>query len=335
MNRSAFLTLGGLALLALLILVGCERPDPQETVAEAPTETPTPLPTPSPGPTQPPVQVYVVIAQPTTNPNQPLAGFQGDQSSAQQATATTIEILPTVTPPTTPVPTALPEDYFIGWAWSESLNESQEQVVVDQNGIVLRDRPALDGKSVGIVMGFADVIIVGRQRCGYTPIIVHGRNMLSRTTPQPEVFPPEPVPTELPPFMPTPIPQTNTTDGWAYTDELTILGQTAISGPLGVNLRSDPCQTADNLGFIPAGSNLIIIGFANGEYTPVRVDNDIIQLPYDPLVFATAEADTSLIKSTLQPTSTPTATLEETISPTPEATQTLTETPTPSPNTAP
>ncbi len=278
--------------MAAAILAGCERPDPQEAVALVPTLPPPPPPTAVPLATQPPVQVYVVIAQPTVRAEQPVA----DGQLVQVITATPVmEVQQTAVPPTpvaevSAAATPLPENYFLGWAWSDSLIENSHIVNVDMGGIILRDRPSQDGRVVGIVMGFADVFVVGRERCGYSPIIVHATNMLSRTTPHLEVLAPEPAPTDLPPFFSTSVPQGLTTTGWAFTDELTILGQTAISGPLGVNLRADPCWAAPNLGFIPAGSDLIVLGLPRDDYTPVRVNNDVLQIPFDPLVSATIQA---------------------------------------------
>jgi hypothetical protein len=282
---------GVIIFMAAAILAGCERPDPQEAAALVPTLPPPP--TAVPLPTQPPVQVYVVIAQPTVRAEQPV----GDGQIVQVVTATPVTEVQQATVPPTPMAeasaaaTPLPENYFLGWAWSGSLIESSHMVNVDMGGIILRDRPSQDGRTVGIVMGFADVFVVGQERCGYSPIIVHAINMLSRTTPHLEVLSPEPAPTDLPPFFSTSIPQGLSTTGWVYTDELTILGQTAISGPLGVNLRSDPCWAAPNLGFIPAGSNLIVLGLPRDDYTPVRVNNDVLQIPFDPLVSATIKAE--------------------------------------------
>ena len=283
----------GAIIAAIVLLAGCERPDPEETTTVLPTQTPLPVNTPIPQPTQAPVQVYVVIAQPTRDPNQTMAENQAP--IVVTATPEIEEAEPTreivVESQVSPEATPLPEGYFLGWAWSESLVAVNNLVTVDQGGIILRDRPSQDGRSVAIVMGFADVVIVGAEKCGYEPVIVHEINMLSRTTPQLEVQSPEPRPTELPPFFPTPVPQGDTTSGWAYTDELTILGQTAISGPLGVNLRADPCYGGKNLGFIPAGTDLIVLGLPNGEYTPVRVENSAIQAPYNPLVLPAGQPD--------------------------------------------
>jgi hypothetical protein len=134
---------------------------------------------------------------------------------------------------------------------------------------------------------------------------------------------------------------------------LTILGQTAIGGPLGVNLRSDPCLGATNLGFIPAGANMIVTGWPNGDYTPVRINKDLVQPPLEPLTQpplladddllggATSGAEVALspVSPTIVVTSTttlaPTATFTPTATLTPIATLTSTSTVTATVNLAP
>jgi hypothetical protein len=91
--------------------------------------------------------------------------------------------------------------------------------------------------------------------------------------------------TATPLFGIQPTPAANTTSGWAFTQELTVVGETAISGLSGVNLRLDPCRNGENLGFIPPGVNMVITGPPVGDYTPVQVDTDVIRLPYDISIF--------------------------------------------------
>jgi hypothetical protein len=224
----------------------------------------------------------------------------------------------------------LPADFYIGWVWTNSLIDSKDQVTVVKEGLTLHDRPSQEGNTVGTVIGLADVIIVGQKYCGYTPIMVDVANMLLRTTPHPAVLPAEPLPTEPPPFTPTARPVGNVTNGWAYTDELTLLGETAISGALGINLRSDPCLAATNLGFIPAGSNLIVTGLPNEDYTPVRVNNDILQPPFefpelaadreDDVLSSRSELEFDAFAPTVSPTPFLTTTPSPTVSPTPSPT---------------
>jgi len=275
-RRFVIASLALLYTLALGLLAGCERPDPQDAVVEAPTQAATPLPTTSPLPTHAPIQVYVVVVQPTPDNTAPTV--------QNLPVAAPTQIPPTALAPTpalTVEPTPLPQNYFQGWAWSDSLVEDDGQVRSSAGGLTLRDRPAEEGQVVGVVIGLTGVFIVGQEQCGYTPIMVHAANMIDRTTPHPEVYPPVPLPTDAPPFAPTPPPTGNAVAGWAFTDEVTILGETAIAGALGINLRSGPCRAGANLGFVPAGSNMIVSGPPSGEYTPVRVSHDVLQLPFN------------------------------------------------------
>lgn len=274
--KSIFLLV--IILISFGLLFGCERPDPKGADIQLTAETATPVPTPTAFPTQPPVQVYVVVVTPTPDPSQPAKSRRPVSIRIDKSAIAA----PSRTPSTSKEePTPIPTDHFQGWAWSDSLQDYHGQARVKVAGLTLRDRPSQDGRVVGVVFGLANISVVGRDMCGYTPILVYTDNMIIKTTPHPEVLPPEPLPTEPPLFTPIPLPTARFTDGWAYTDELTILGQTAISGPLGINLRLDPCQAATNLGFVPAGSDMIVTGPPGIEYTAVQVSNELLQPPLE------------------------------------------------------
>ena len=325
--------LGVIVVLASISLVACERPDPQDIVVQLPTLMPTAMPTPTVQPTQPPIQVYVVVVQPTPDGSQPSAS----NLPAIAPTVAPAALISSPTPVMTPEPTSLPPNYFQGWAMKDSLFVEDGRVKVDQVGIILRDRPSSDGEQVGVVIGYSEIFVVGRERCGYAPIMVYAGNMLSRTTPHLEVFPSEPLPTEASPFAPTPFAAGNATSGWAFTDELTLLGETAISGPVGINLRSDPCRAATNLGFMPAGSNMIIIGPSSSEYTPVRVSNDVLQLPFDFSAIGLDGIDDALSSRSQDPLplATPTTSTEDVPENSPTPVPSITAPPKPSPSPTP
>lgn len=340
MKRVSFqrtILLGGLIIATLVLLAACERPDPQDTAVSAPTLTPTIAPSPTIEATQAPVQVYVVVVQPTPEATRVAA----NNIAVMAPTITTAQLDLQQAPALTPEPTALPDNFFLGWAWNDSLIAEDSRVTVDEIGIILRDRPAQSGQQVGIVIGFAEVIPVGRDRCGYTPVLVHAGNLLTRTTPHPEIWPPDPLPTEPPPFAPTPFPVGNATAGWAYTDALTVLGETAITGPLGINLRIDPCRGANNLGFIPAGSNIIVVGPSNEQYTPVRVSNDVLQVPVAPpdVVLPDNNTEAPDLTAAQEEESSPDTSADEFLTPTdvpaPIETSTARTSPTPSPSPVP
>nr|MBP8056620.1 hypothetical protein [Chloroflexota bacterium] len=78
----------------------------------------------------------------------------------------------------------------------------------------------------------------------------------------------------------------NTTPGWAFTTQITLKEDKANAGQYGINLRGQPRRDGQNIGFIPANTELLVTGPAQGEYTPVRVDNAHIQPPFQPVSFA-------------------------------------------------
>jgi hypothetical protein len=201
---------------------------------------------------------------------------------AQQPTATqTAFPTPFVQEPSTDLDAYYRENYYLGWAWSDGMTVFRNHLYAGVIGLNLLDKPTDDGKSVGLVIGLADLIVAGRSRCGYTPVLVHATNMMDIVTPRPEIEAPVPLgvlntPTPLGRLYPE-----GTTTGWAYSSEMLAIGQNAIAGPMGLNLRAEPCQGAKNLGFVPSGADLVVTGRPEGEYTPVLVKNDILQLPFN------------------------------------------------------
>lgn len=51
----------------------------------------------------------------------------------------------------------------------------------------------------------------------------------------------------------------------------------ATAGQYGINLRSAPRRDAAKVGFVPGNASMIVTGAAQGEYTPVRVDDAVLQ----------------------------------------------------------
>jgi hypothetical protein len=68
--------------------------------------------------------------------------------------------------------------------------------------------------------------------------------------------------------------------GWAFTQNLTISGTSAISGKYGTNLRSKPSRIAQNIGLLKEGATAVVAGVGKGEYTPVLArQDDVSQKP--------------------------------------------------------
>jgi hypothetical protein len=51
----------------------------------------------------------------------------------------------------------------------------------------------------------------------------------------------------------------------------------ATAGQYGINLRKAPRRDAEKVGFVPGNASMIVTGAPQGEYTPVRVDDDVLQ----------------------------------------------------------
>ncbi len=115
--------------------------------------------------------------------------------------------------------------------------------------------------------------------------------MLSMMSPRPEILEPEFHSKQ--PDLPVPLlaAEEGTTIGWAYIGAVKITEDVAVPGGFGINLRQDPCRYAPILGFVQADGPMIITGPQSGEYIPVRVANDVIQLAayaFFPLLFEPA-----------------------------------------------
>ena len=264
------------ALVAILLLVACERPDPSMVAAAAPVLLPSPTTTPEPAATPEPVQVNVTIIMPTSE-----AGQQVLPEIVQ-----VVVVSPTPDPTEVAVlekgaiePTPYPNNFYMGWAWSDGLvARENNRVFVSSKGAQLWDRPSPDGKGIGLVVGLAEVVVVGQSYCGYTPVMAHMGNMLTMITPRPDVIQPAAM-ADQQPQAPLFAVQQGTTSGWAHLGSLVLMDNSVVPGQFGITLRQEPCKYAANMGFVPADGLMDITGPPSGEYVPVRVSNDVIQLP--------------------------------------------------------
>ena len=174
------------------------------------------------------------------------------------------------------------DDVFLGWAFTQGLELHGQQAVTNQFGINLRARPQTDAGMIGLVKGMAVLRVAGRPQGEYTPVRVRRQDFLDLTAPDLDVAQPEPLPAGGPPGPEPPAPIHDTTPGWAFTSAITVSDGQAIVGDFGINLRSAPRRDAENVGFVPAGERIIVTGPAQGEYTPVRVDDEVLQPPFQP-----------------------------------------------------
>ncbi len=170
---------------------------------------------------------------------------------------------------------------YEGWAWTKYLTIHGRQATAGQYGINLRDKASKNGKNIGLLKGGTTAEIIGEAKGGYTPVAANFADVLNKIDPPPHIEKsiafdnPD---TSSPIFMP---PQ-HSTPGWAFSSSLTVNGTQATVNLYGANLRDAPRRDGKNIGFIPEGGSVWVTAAAQGEYTPVRVDDAVLQRPFDP-----------------------------------------------------
>lgn len=178
--------------------------------------------------------------------------------------------------PETPVewPAPAPAAY-LGWLQTASLEPADAAtfVVSKRFGANFYAAPDRQSTLLGLVKGFATVTVAGRNEGGFTPVSVRGDDFVLINYPIDKIQTPQPLPGGGP--VETPEPPQETTPGWVFSADLTADGpDSATVGQLGVILRAAPQRNAAVLGYIPAGMTVLITDKAQGEYTPVRVNDD-------------------------------------------------------------
>lgn len=185
-------------------------------------------------------------------------------------------------PPTTPSPVIPPADTILGWAFTQNLTTSGNQVTSGRYGTNLRARPLRDGALIGLFTEGSLAALAGKPIGEFTPLFVPRRALQNLVASLPQAQQPEPLTGGgTPPPVAQPI--ADTTPGWAFTAAMNVAGGMATAGQYGLNLRAEPRRDAGNVGFVPGGASMLVIGPAQGEYTPVRVDDKVLQKPFSPL----------------------------------------------------
>ncbi len=175
----------------------------------------------------------------------------------------------------------LPEGIFLGWVPSQHIQINGAYATARHSGVHLQSRPDPQGKYFGTVKGDATVTIAGPADESYTPILTNKMDLFRLASPLPEIMLPEPFPDNRSPVIPFPHPPHDTIPGWVLTSDTTIDGDTGMAGPHGLTLRDAPKRDGKKIGFIPPGVPFLITGLASGEFTPVRVDEKLVQPPFD------------------------------------------------------
>ena len=182
---------------------------------------------------------------------------------------------PVVTP--SPPPSRPVSDSILGWAWTNNLTIRDDEAISGRFGTSMRANPTRTGTRLGTLNEGARAKVTGKARGEYTPVYANKGDVTGLPVTMPSVEQPE----GLPPTDPKPPAQPvhDTTPGWAFTSGIVVSGETAVVGPYGLNLRDTPRRNGENIGFVPGNEQIIVTGSAQGEYTPVRVDDDLLQAP--------------------------------------------------------
>ncbi|MFQ5400638.1 MAG: peptidoglycan DD-metalloendopeptidase family protein [Anaerolineae bacterium] len=179
--------------------------------------------------------------------------------------------------------TDLPDDIYLGWVETQFLRAIGIYATVRHRGVNLRSKAANSGKLIGSVKGDATVTVAGPARAGYTPVLVQKESLYRITSPRPEVQLPDPFPNGRPASAPMPGPSQQNRRGWVLTADILVTGDHATAGPHGLNLRDGPHRNAASIAFIPPAAAMIVTDDPQGEFTPVRVDEALLQPPVDSL----------------------------------------------------
>lgn len=185
-------------------------------------------------------------------------------------------------PPITQPPSTTPDqpaaNSILGWAWTNNLTIRDDAAISGRFGTSLRANPSRTGARLGTLNEGAIAQVAGKVRGEYTPLYAIKSDITDLPTSLPSVEQPE----SLSPTAPKPPsqPAHDTTPGWAFSSGIVVSGETAVVGPYGLNLRDTPRRNGENIGYVPGNEQVIVTGSAQGEYTPVRVDDNILQRPF-------------------------------------------------------
>lgn len=174
-------------------------------------------------------------------------------------------------------------DKVVAWAFTKNLKIDGKRATSGQYGTTLRSRPFRNAPPVGVFNEGAVAEIVGMTKFEYTPVWVNLEDVSNLVRPLPAIEPPTGMPEDTSQApVGSNMPYHEDMPGWAFTGQITITDGKATAGQYGINLRKDPRRDGENLGFVEAGTQMIITGAPQGEYTPVRVDQRMVKSPVAP-----------------------------------------------------
>lgn len=167
---------------------------------------------------------------------------------------------------------------YLGWVEQRRLSADSGYVTVRQRfGANLLQNPSAASPIIGLVKGFATVLIVDEPEDGYVPIHVAADDLLNADGEVAIAKPPH-NPIGVTPIAP-PKPIHDTTPGWVLSTEVGSIDGEGFVSAFGATLRNQPRRDAATLGFVPPNGNVIILGEQQGEFTPIRVDDTLLRPP--------------------------------------------------------
>lgn len=171
-----------------------------------------------------------------------------------------------------------PDNAYLGWVEASSLAVAGPYALVrPRYGVTLYAAPTPDAPSLGLLKGYATVSLAGLEKNGYIPVLLKADDILSPVKPWPLVESPEPL-SEAPAPLPF-SPPADSVPGWLLTGDLAGQATQATATLATSILHKAPQRDAAVLGFVLPHTPVLVIGAAQGEFTPVRVETPNIQAP--------------------------------------------------------
>jgi hypothetical protein len=171
----------------------------------------------------------------------------------------------------------LPDDVLLGWTQTYYLQRNGREAITRHRGVSLRNQPNGQADLLGMVKGDAPVTIAGMDQDDFVTILVSKDMMFSLVNPNLVVTLPQAFPADGPPVMPLPQPVPDTVPGWVLSSDLSLNGAHSATSNFPLQLRAEPKRDAELLGILPVALKVLVMGLPLGEFTPVRVGEDLLQ----------------------------------------------------------
>ncbi len=162
-------------------------------------------------------------------------------------------------------------DVLLGWVRSAILKTQGSYAQIDYRyGAAIYPEPTTTTLLYGRVKGFAQVTLAGAEKGKFTPVLVRREDTFGLIDPLPVIQAPESLPDGLQDIRPKP--HHDTTPGWILSAEITA----DKTVPFSTSLYALPHRDAPVIAHAEPNADLFIVSAAQGEFTPVRVNDEQI-----------------------------------------------------------